>query len=219
MSYLDTVTFQAPDNTYRDESEASQRLDYIFYILPTTPSNNINIFDNNKKYEWRVKESNIIKIYTNQNHSISDHFGVDAIFEYSEIRSSSYGSNIDEITSVDERSSIISMDKYCNNKNTLIELRSLMREAIEENDRQRYHNYSYGILVYFIILLIISKFGNTLPNWLLVILFLAPIYCVYEVVYTKMVICDSMRQYKEIVNEINLKCKIDDDDSKHEILI
>lgn len=239
VNYIDSVTFQHPDNTYYNSNgkEGPQRLDYIFYILPTTSitansmnSPRYNIVDG-KKYEWKVMKSEIVKIYTKKNHSLSDHFGVMATFELKERtkRSSSYGSNIDEINSiVDDKSSISSMDKSSNCSGSsyngvLLEMRTLMRNAIKEDDKLRYHNNRYGILIYLIVLIALARFGNLMPNWMLVVLFLTPIYCMYQIVYTKLVVGDSIRQYKEILNQINLKCKNDNYDdeeyAKGEMLI
>lgn len=179
--YVGASTYSAPDNTYADEEP--QRLDYLFYL---------NDIDINGKL-WTAKECNIIKYYTETGHSLSDHFGLSATFKYTNPEENSPNDNNEENSNI-----------LHNREKTYNAVRHVLEKGVIDTEKERRHNYFYGFFTYIISLFLIIMFHNSFSNIMIFIIMLIPMYSMYEILYTKFILCDNIRHYKEVINQINL---------------
>lgn len=149
---------------------------------------------NNVNNNWLLKECIIEKKYCKNGKSLSDHFGLSVIFENDKI------DEIERINSINE--SIISCE---NEKKVLKNMREVIEEEIKMESNKSKINMRNGILLYITILLLILIFGNKLSKPILLICYITPIYSIYMIIYSSLILANDIRQFQELINQLNFK--------------
>lgn len=186
---ISSCTFDCPDNTYRDVKESPQRLDYVFYI-------------SDKNDNWLLKECKIEKKYCKSGKSLSDHYGLSVVFSYDKIGETENN----RIKSIDNISVISENEDDNNDRRIVLEnMKEVIQNDIKSQSKKRKYNVRNGISIYVISLLLIVIFGNNVNRWLLLILNLSLFFSIYIIVYSILILDNDIGQYREVINQLNLR--------------
>lgn len=194
--YLSSVTFNTPDNTYKNDDEDPVRIDYLFYSKYINESNEMNIG------EWNIYDCGYENYHTSEGYNISDHVGITATFQY--IKYNNYNN---KTTCPSTLVNNHQFDKY-NIKticSTLDKTKMILHEGIKEYENDKNNCYLTGILSYIFSICILLFFNNVIPRIIVFFIMLIPIYSLYCIFYGKFILSDYIMNYKEIINEINLE--------------
>lgn len=161
---------------------------------------------NNANNNWLLKNCKMEKKYCKSGKSLSDHFGLSVIFEndkIDEIKKEGINStNESPISSENESENDNDNDsekKILKNMKKLIE-----KEIIMESNKSQ-SNMRNGILTYISTLLIILIYGNKLIKPILLLCYISPIYSIYMIIYSSLILANDIRQFRELINQLNFK--------------